>query len=773
MSAPTVGRRSRGRTTRERVGGGSLRDPRRALALASASVLTAAYVGALYRITDVVGGTETLLALVAGAVVGAGLLARFLRPAVAFVLALALFVAGFAWYVLSVPNGLLLLNSFDSVLADTAALLTGLSVLRITAAGTWALGFAPAPVFLSWYFAVRRRYVPAVLVGGAALALFVLTGDAGVTLALLGAIGAFGAVGFGELERHGGRRAQGETLVVVLAAMVALPLVVSVVPGGAAGPLAPSGGGPATIEGSLLSADDRVPIQGSISLSPEVRFTVESDRGEYWRAGGYDRYTGGGWVRTGGSRPSPGLLGEPPGNTTSLRQVFEAEASVNLLLGAWRPTSVSGAAAEGARLTELGGLQPAEALSAGDRYTVTSAVPNASPDALRGAGRAYPERIEERYRQLPESTPNRVERRTDRLTANAENPYDTARVIERWLEANKNYSLDVTRPGGNIADAFLFEMDAGYCTYYATTMVAMLRSQGVPARFVTGYTSGQQVADDRWVVRGLDSHAWVEVYFPGTGWVTFDPTPAGPRRATERASVGDARGTNASNVDTGESADEPLTPTPVPGVDGSAGTETARGGQGDRAERLVEDTPAGANDTNGSAGVGPSTPREGAGNAAPGLDGGGAGGEGGGPLGLPRPSREQVALGVVLLVGLAAGARRSGATGRAARAVWLRLPARGSPTEDTERAFARLEYLLSRRFRPRRPGETPREYLAVLDAGERARRVGTLHERARYGAGVSRAEADEAVALVDALVRERTPLLGRLRRLGGAGPDSI
>lgn len=72
-------------------------------------------------------------------------------------------------------------------------------------------------------------------------------------------------------------------------------------------------------------------------------------------------------------------------------------------------------------------------------------------------------------------------------------------------------------------------MDAGYCTYYATTMVTMLRSQGVPARFVVGYTTGEQVGDDRYRVRGLNSHAWVQVYFPDVGWVRFDPTPAGPR----------------------------------------------------------------------------------------------------------------------------------------------------------------------------------------------------------------------------------------------------
>src|SRR5699024_2515854 len=160
-----------------------------------------------------------------------------------------------------------------------------------------------------------------------------------------------------------------------------------------------------------------------------------------------------------------------------------------------------------ARVTSLAGLQPDGTLANGTSYTVTSQRPNWTADELRSAGEDYPDGIRSRYTQLPESTPERVANRTDRLTSNADTPYDTARTIERWLEGSKNYSLDVDRPDGSIADSYLFEMNAGYCTYYATTMATMLRTQDIPARFVTGYTPGQRVARDEWVVRGLDSHA--------------------------------------------------------------------------------------------------------------------------------------------------------------------------------------------------------------------------------------------------------------------------
>lgn len=105
---------------------------------------------------------------------------------------------------------------------------------------------------------------------------------------------------------------------------------------------------------------------------------------------------------------------------------------------------------------------------------------DASPQQLQTAGSDYPDSIQDDYTQVPDSTPGRVGERTERLTANADTPYQTSRVVEQYLESNKNYSLDVDRPRGNVADSFRFEMDAGYCTYYATAMVTMLRTQTTP-----------------------------------------------------------------------------------------------------------------------------------------------------------------------------------------------------------------------------------------------------------------------------------------------------
>ena len=748
---------------------------RRALALAATLVLIGSILRVLTAVTDVAGGTDTLWLFVAGSLVAATVLARFLPTAGAVVLAAVLFGAGIWSYIQAVPNGALLLQSLDAVKTDILALLTGLSVLRIMAAGTWAVGFAPTPTFLVWYLSLRRHYVSAAVVGSAALGFFVLTGDAGIGAVLAGTAGAAGVVGFGELDRNGGSARQAETLVVVLAAMVVVAPFLSVVPGGTSQPLVTSGAGDgsgaSTIEGGLLSAGDEVNVQGAITLSPKVRFTVESDREDYWRVAGYDRYTGQGWVRTGSSDPYDGSLAGPPGNATEVDQTYELRSEVGVLPAAWKPTELSGDVADDASVTALGGLQPDGELGNGTTYAVESQRPNATPAQLRAAGTAYPNEVASQYTQLPESTPDRVATRTDRVTANADNPYDTARTVERWLETTKNYSLDVDRPDGDIADAFLFEMDAGYCTYFATTMVTMLRSQDIPARFVTGYTEGQRVAEDEWVVRGYDSHAWVEVYFPETGWVKFDPTPAAPRSAVEQSNLEDARAGNDSNVDVNGSEAGEWTPTPTPTPVGATPTETttpndsnttdgAPAGVDDQLQQAAnQDGPDGANATNTTTTGGAAD----SGDGAASFD-----------LELPSPSPRELLFVLVVLVGLAAAAHRTGVLERLYRELWLRVHPSGTPAAAVERSFDRLEYLLARDHRPRRAGETPREYLAVVSTDERVERVGEIFERAHYAGEVSRADADEAAGLVDQLVAERTPVVGRFRRnRRERGPDSI
>jgi transglutaminase-like putative cysteine protease len=695
--------------------------PGRVLSAVGTVLLLGASLSVLYHVTDVAGDPRSLFTVVAGAVLASTLLARLLRPRVALVVALALLVAGGSWYFTSLPDGIEVLRSADVLASDALALLSGLSVLQITNAGQWALAVAPAPVFLAWYLFVRRQYAASALVGGGLLGLFVLTGDASVTTTLFGVVGAAALVGFGDLDRRRGGLEGADVVTVVLAAMVVATLTLGVLPAGA-GTTLDTGSGGGTVEGSIVSTDDRVRIQGAISLSPEVRFTVESEAPEYWTVGTYDRFTGGEWLRTGGTRPYDGRLAGPPGRDRPLEQRYEAESRIDTMPAAWKPVDVEDSDVP-PFVTNDGTFRPQNAFEPGDSYRVESRVLLAGPEELRRAGTDYPERVTERYLQLPASTPDRVARRTDRITANADNPYDTARVVESWLGNNRNYSLDVERPEGNIADAFLFEMERGYCTYYASTMVTMLRTQGIPARFVVGYTTGQQVSDDRYVVRGLDSHAWVEVYFPDQGWVRFDPTPAGPRQQAEQARLAEARSEEQENVDTDESE-----PTPTPTPDPAQPTTNATTPEGNvTTPNTTIQNPFG-------------TPVD--------TDTGGGGPE--------LPSREQLGLGLIVAAGAVAGLRRTGTASRLYREFWLRQLPDGPPSERIAGAYERLEYLLGERARPREPGETPRQYLEAVTDDMRAHRIGTLHERATYAGTADEGDAQEAARLLEELVGQRS-----------------
>jgi protein-glutamine gamma-glutamyltransferase len=162
------------------------------------------------------------------------------------------------------------------------------------------------------------------------------------------------------------------------------------------------------------------------------------------------------------------------------------------------------------------------------RYEGFSLVPQLSPQLLRTASQDYPEDLPAVYLQLP-PLDQRVRDLARRITAQAATPYDKAAAIESYLLSNYRYTLNLTgRPGEDALARFLFVTRAGHCEYFATAMTILLRTLDIPARYVNGFLPGEynDVGND-YVVRASDAHSWVEVYFPGYGWLTFDPTPAG------------------------------------------------------------------------------------------------------------------------------------------------------------------------------------------------------------------------------------------------------
>jgi hypothetical protein len=166
------------------------------------------------------------------------------------------------------------------------------------------------------------------------------------------------------------------------------------------------------------------------------------------------------------------------------------------------------------------------------RYEGFSLLPERNVPRLRAASAEYPEDIRSTYLQLPKLDP-RIPELAKQITARALTPYDKTITLETYLRSHYAYNLNLTgKPGDDPLAHFLFETRSGHCEYFASAMAIMLRTLDIPTREVNGFLPGEynDLGED-YIVRASDAHSWVEVYFPGSGWMTFDPTPPGAEDA--------------------------------------------------------------------------------------------------------------------------------------------------------------------------------------------------------------------------------------------------
>src|ERR1700723_2756445 len=163
------------------------------------------------------------------------------------------------------------------------------------------------------------------------------------------------------------------------------------------------------------------------------------------------------------------------------------------------------------------------------RYEAESDLSVPSPDQLRGAGQIYPPQVAPMYLQVPGTLDARIPRLAADITKSASTNYDRAAKIEIYLKTRYAYTLQQPRTAMRDPLAnFLFERKQGHCEYFASSMAVMLRTLGIPSRVVNGFRSDEfNDVTGNYVVRAKDAHAWVEAYFPGYGWMKFDPTPPG------------------------------------------------------------------------------------------------------------------------------------------------------------------------------------------------------------------------------------------------------
>lgn len=255
----------------------------------------------------------------------------------------------------------------------------------------------------------------------------------------------------------------------------------------------------------------------------------------YWREQVFDRFEGDFWSASPTEEVAvPPLQDLPtflPARGRELRASFELQRyspwlylfatprSVNV------PVRLSGFRIGVASLDVLT-LQAMDGIERGARYVLQARYITPSIEELREAEGDIPRWVLDRYLQLPENFSPRLRELAQAITATAPTRYDKAEAITRYLRENIAYAERIPPPptDRDVMEWFLFEHRQGFCNYYASAEVLLLRAVGVPARLATGYAQGEFAGDGRYIIRARHAHAWPEVYFPGWGWVEFEPT---------------------------------------------------------------------------------------------------------------------------------------------------------------------------------------------------------------------------------------------------------
>jgi hypothetical protein len=267
-----------------------------------------------------------------------------------------------------------------------------------------------------------------------------------------------------------------------------------------------------------------------------------------WRGVALDEFTGRGWKKSLEARRSAQLVNErgfyQVSPTEALRRlttqtIFLEPIDTAVIFAAPRPVALQGPFPF-IRVDSEGSIQSRHHELERVIYKAVSDTLEPNPEPLRRDMRPYPAAFL-RYLQVPASLDPRIDdlARSIIIEAQARNRYDAARAIETQLQNDYGYTLEMKAGGREPLADFLFNVRAGHCEYFSSAMTVMLRTQGVAARVVNGFLSGEyNPAAGAYTVRQSDAHSWVEVYFPETNsWVTFDPTPASGRAEPKRAGL--------------------------------------------------------------------------------------------------------------------------------------------------------------------------------------------------------------------------------------------
>ncbi len=321
-------------------------------------------------------------------------------------------------------------------------------------------------------------------------------------------------------------------------------------------------------------------LGGPVDLTNRPIFEASIGQRSYWRGAVFDFYTGRSWQNTDADLiiiEHDQNLGEPAisAYTEITATIHPLDTTEDVIFGAPQPLRVSVPTnADASRVTKEGDLnisllRSRVPFSSDSIYQVVSTLTNAPVDALQHAGTTYPQWVRDRYLQLPEEFPDRVRQLAQSTTANLSNPYDKASAIEAFLRQYQyDQNIDAPPEGVDGVDYFLFGIKKGYCDYYASAMVTMLRAVGIPARIAVGYSPGDYIQQEDimpsliqlYRVLERNAHAWPEVYFPSYGWIQFEPTASEPSLSRPMVQPAKPAGTVTPTAGGGNNGDEDLRP---------------------------------------------------------------------------------------------------------------------------------------------------------------------------------------------------------------------
>jgi transglutaminase-like putative cysteine protease len=280
-------------------------------------------------------------------------------------------------------------------------------------------------------------------------------------------------------------------------------------------------------------------FKSPIETGEMVNYVITSSQPAYWLVRRYDTYDAWGWTDTSEATReiNPGVsadnIAEYPYNViVSYTVENKVKTDVILTRGEFVSADISvllkTMPIDSDSADILSVISP-RVLSPYQRYTVTDNVPSFTIEELGTAGNEYPEWVVARYLQLPENFPGHVKTLSNDLTKNAFSPLEKFTAIKEYLNQFQ-YDQNSVAPSDTEDGValFLYSTKKGNCLNFASSMAVMLRSSGVPARLCTGYLRGDlDPQTGEYIVRSRHYHAWVEVYFPGYGWIEFETTPSG------------------------------------------------------------------------------------------------------------------------------------------------------------------------------------------------------------------------------------------------------